>query len=128
MKPEYIYQVVILDDNVENADLLKDYLAIHKITAKQFYFPFTFLNAVQSGLKTKVLLLDIQMPVIDGLTLLSIMKSDHLDFLQNTKIIALTALAMKNDENRCLAAGADYYLSKPFSLNILKQQITSLLQ
>jgi PAS domain S-box-containing protein len=70
-----------------------------------------------------VILMDIQMPGMDGLEAMGQIRQQS--SLQDTPIIALTALAMKSDQERCLAAGADYYLSKPVKLkqldNLLKE-------
>ena len=70
-----------------------------------------------------VILMDIQMPDLDGLEAMGQIRQQS--SLQDTPIIALTALAMKGDQERCLAAGANYYLSKPVKLkqldNLLKE-------
>jgi CheY-like chemotaxis protein len=67
--------------------------------------------------------MDIQMPDMDGLEAMGQIRQQS--SLQDTPIVALTALAMKGDQERCLAAGADYYLSKPVKLkqldNLLKE-------
>lgn len=68
-----------------------------------------------------VVLLDIQLPTMDGLTLAGIIKSD--DRTRHLRVIALTAHAMKRDEARALAAGCDGYLSKPIDTNLLPLQI-----
>jgi PAS domain S-box-containing protein len=73
-----------------------------------------------------LILMDIQMPGMDGLE--AIGRIRELDNLQAVPIIALTALAMKGDQERCLAAGANLYLSKPVKLKQLDMAIRDLLQ
>ena len=65
------------------------------------------------------------MPVMDGLT--AIQHIHQQPELAQIPIIALTALAMKGDRDRCLAAGADEYFSKPVKLKQLDLCIQNLL-
>jgi two-component system cell cycle response regulator DivK len=58
-----------------------------------------------------LILMDIQLPGMDGLQATSMLKNDPLT--QDIPIIALTALAMKGDEERIRAAGCDGYIAKP---------------
>jgi len=62
-------------------------------------------------------LMDIQMPVKDGLTAIKEISADIAT--KDIPIIALTALAMPGDRERCLAAGATEYISKPVKLKEL---------
>ncbi|MEH2235111.1 GAF domain-containing protein [Nostoc sp.] len=72
-----------------------------------------------------LILMDIQMPGMDGL---EAMKQIHLDpNLVDIPIVALTALAMTGDRDRCLEAGANHYLSKPVKLKQLTITIQQLL-
>ncbi len=71
------------------------------------------------------ILMDVQMPEVDGLT--AIKQIRLYPDLVNVPIVALTALAMKGDRERCLAAGANDYLSKPVRLKQLAAIIQSLL-
>ncbi|TVQ63352.1 MAG: response regulator [Spirulina sp. DLM2.Bin59] len=72
-----------------------------------------------------LILMDIQMPGLDGLE--AMRRIRLIPELQSTPIIALTALAMESDRQRCLAAGANEYLSKPVRLKELAQLIPQLL-
>uniref|UniRef100_UPI00387EE07D PAS domain-containing hybrid sensor histidine kinase/response regulator n=1 Tax=Pseudanabaena galeata TaxID=1112103 RepID=UPI00387EE07D len=72
-----------------------------------------------------IILMDIQMPIMDGLEAISQIRSDTK--FASVPIIALTALAMEGDRERCLAAGANEYLSKPIKLKQLATVIQQLL-
>jgi CheY-like chemotaxis protein len=73
-----------------------------------------------------VILMDIQMPTMDGIEATKQIRLDP--NLVNTPIIAMTALAMSGDRDRCLAAGANKYLSKPMKLRQLEATIQELLE
>ena len=72
-------------------------------------------------LKPDIILMDIQMPTMDGLEATRRIRADA--GLAAIPIIALTALAMPDDRERCLNAGANEYLSKPVSLKRLVEII-----
>jgi CheY-like chemotaxis protein len=72
-----------------------------------------------------LILMDIQMPEVDGLE--AIRQIRCLLDRGNIPILAFTALAMENDRERCLAAGANDYLSKPVKLKQLAEKIQQLL-
>jgi len=70
-----------------------------------------------------LVLMDIQMPVMDGLMATAEIRKLGKDRENRVPIIALTAHAMKEDKDRCLAAGMDDYLSKPIKNNDLRRMI-----
>ena len=68
-----------------------------------------------------LILMDIQLPGIDGLSAIAVLKRD--DATRAIPVIALTALAMKGDEERIRAAGCDGYIAKPMDY---KQFLTTI--
>jgi DNA-binding response OmpR family regulator len=73
-----------------------------------------------------VILLDIMMPNLDGYSTLEIIKEQ--ERLKNTKVIFLSAKNNPNDIERGLEMGADAYVTKPYSIKKLMQQIEELFE
>lgn len=72
-----------------------------------------------------LILMDVQMPGMDGLAATGILKGDPLT--RSIPIIALTAHAMKGDDEKILAAGCDGYLAKPFHYPDLLKAVDDIL-
>jgi PAS domain S-box-containing protein len=73
-------------------------------------------------------LMDVQMPVVDGLAAIrTIREQEQREQRRHVPIIALTALTMPGDRERCLAAGADTYISKPVDLKMLEKVVSDLM-
>jgi CheY-like chemotaxis protein len=67
--------------------------------------------------------MDVQMPVMDGFEALAAIRALERSSGRRTPVIALTAHALKEDRDRCLAAGMDDYLSKPIDATRLLEII-----
>ena len=70
-----------------------------------------------------VILMDVMMPKLDGIEATRHIRREEIGSGRRTPIIALTANAMQNDQDSCLAAGMDGYLVKPIKLDQLYQEI-----
>ena len=73
-----------------------------------------------------VVLMDVQMPDIDGFEVTARIRAREAERGGHVPIIAMTAHAMKGDRERCLASGMDDYLCKPLDANLLLALIDSL--
>ena len=96
------------------------------------YRVITCENGLESVMLAKeqlpdLILMDVQMPVLDGLSAIQVIRGLPLA-VSSVPIIALTALAMPGDKECCLEAGADAYLDKPISLRKLTEQIRVMLE
>ncbi|QQG35800.1 MAG: CHASE domain-containing protein [Micavibrio aeruginosavorus] len=78
--------------------------------------------------KYDVVFMDCQMPVMDGFEVTRKIRESSDPSFRNIRIVALTANALKEDESRCLAAGMDDYLSKPFLIDELEAKLMKCLR
>ncbi len=78
------------------------------------------LKNEEAGTPYEMILMDIQMPVMDGYAATARLRRSGI----NVPIIALTAYAMKEDEERCLRAGCSGYVSKPVSEDVLLDRLS----
>ena len=74
-----------------------------------------------------LILMDIQMPVMDGIVATKKIREIESTSDQRVPIIAITANALAGDRNNCLAAGVDDYISKPFQVEVLVRMMNNLL-
>lgn len=116
--------ILLAEDNPSNAEIILDYL---EANGYQTIWARNGKEAVRQALMNNpgLILMDMQMPELDGLDAIRIIRAE--DHITATPIIALTALAMPGDKERCLQVGADAYLSKPISLRQLLKVINRLM-
>ena len=117
-------KVLLVDDDDRNIFALSAYLKAKKIKVETASDGKECLEKLKQ-LTVDVVLLDMMMPVMDGFETLGILRND--DQLKNNKVIALTALAMKGDMERCMEAGADDYCTKPVDIDVLVNKINVLI-
>jgi len=118
------FLILIVDDDEVNSMTVSSYLKVkgyRVLSAKDGKEAIALTKAH----KPDLILMDIQMPVMDGLEATRQIRLDP--NLVDIPIIALTALAMAGDRERCMAAGASDYLAKPIKLKTLADTIWSIL-
>jgi two-component system, cell cycle response regulator DivK len=117
-------RILIVDDNVQNLKLARVILANEGFdvwTAGDAEGALALLRASRPTL----ILMDLQLPGMDGLQLTRQLKADP--STRSIGVIALTAYAMKGDEEKALAAGCDGYLSKPIDTERLPEIVRAYL-
>lgn len=113
--------IMIVDDNMINQEIVQNL-----IRRKRYHFIAAYngreaLNILSSQ-KVDLILMDIQMPELNGIETTKIIRK-KLTGQKHIPIIALTAYAMSEDEQKCREAGMDGYISKPFELSELYHMI-----
>jgi CheY-like chemotaxis protein len=116
--------ILVVDDNVQNLKLARVVLSGEGYEVRTAEDAESALRLMET-FRPRVILMDIQLPGMDGLELTRRLKEDpeYCDII----IVALTAYAMKGDENRALAAGCDGYVSKPIDIDALSRLVAQLL-
>ena len=105
--------VLIVEDNELNMKLFNDLLEAHGYGTIQTR---SGVEAVELTRKHRpdLILMDIQLPEVSGLQVIQWIKDD--EALSQTPIVAITAFAMKGDEEKIRQSGCEAYLSKPISV------------
>ena len=117
-------RILVVEDNPKNMKLIRDVLQ---------FKGFDILEAqsgeegieVARGERPTLVLMDVQLPGIDGLEAMKAIKDDEIT--QDIPVVALTAYAMKGDREQLLAEGFDGYISKPVDIKTLVGTITGYL-
>jgi signal transduction histidine kinase/CheY-like chemotaxis protein len=117
-------RILLVEDNENNIALMTEYLQIagYRVQIARNGHE-ALVRAVE--FMPELILMDIQLPRLDGLEVTRRLR--QLALFRTTPLIVVTALVMPGDCERCLAAGANDYLSKPVSLEDLAAKIRAML-
>lgn len=118
--------ILLAEDNLSNQQIIILYI---KNEVRKIDVAFNGKEALEKFGHSKydLVLMDIQMPVMDGLKATKKIREMEQSTNSHTPIIAVTANAFPEDKERCLASGMDGYISKPFQPEELLQLIKKLL-
>lgn len=108
-----VQSVLIVEDNELNMKLFNDLLVAHGYKTIQTRNGFDALELARKH-RPDLILMDIQLPEVSGLEVTRWLKDD--DTLCQIPIIAVTAFAMRGDEERIRSGGCEAYISKPISV------------
>jgi len=117
-------KVLIVEDNELNMKLFSDLLEAH---GYETVGTNNGLNALDLAREhaPDLILMDIQLPEVSGLEVTKWLKDD--DELSSIPVIAVTAFAMKGDEERIREGGCEAYMSKPISISVFIETIRGFL-
>ncbi len=115
-------KALIVEDNPINMELVLEILTSYGISADEAVNGEEAVAMVEKETYDLVLM-DIELPGMDGVDATKIIKSRH----KNLPVLALTSYAMKGDRERFLAAGFDDYIAKPIDVNCFFEVINKLM-
>ncbi len=116
--------ILVVEDNDKNLKLVRDllelkgYRVLEAVTGEQGF-------AVAMAHVPDLILMDIQLPDVDGTTVLGRLRAEPK--AATIPVVALTAFAMKEDRDRFLSAGFDGYLAKPIEIRTFVDSVSSFL-
>jgi CheY-like chemotaxis protein len=116
--------ILIVDDNPTNLKLAADVLQYEGHTIARAHDAHEAQELLKHT-QPDIILMDIQLPGMDGLTLTRLLKANA--SYQNIPIVALTAFAMKGDEDKAREAGCHSYITKPIETRKLPAQVAEIL-
>jgi CheY-like chemotaxis protein len=118
-------RVLIVDDNPLNVKLATSVLECDGYQILEAGDAAQAIAIIRQA-PPDLILMDIELPGMDGLTLTRLIKADP--GTRRIIIVALTAFAMKGDDQKAKEAGCDGYITKPFDTRKLPEQIAAILE
>lgn len=117
--------VLIVEDNELNMKLFHDLLDAHGYQTLQTKDGMEALAMVRQH-RPDLILMDIQLPEVSGLEVIKWIKED--DNLRSIPVVAVTAFAMKGDEEKMREGGCDAYIAKPISVGKFIETVKQFLE
>ena len=116
--------ILIVEDDPKNLKLFRDLIQVSGYTTLEATDGKQGVELAREK-KPDLILMDIQMPVMDGLEATKLLKND--DVTKDIPIVALTAYAMQGDEEKMREAGFDGYISKPIDVKGFLKKISEVI-
>jgi two-component system cell cycle response regulator DivK len=118
-------KILIVEDNELNLKLFRDLLGAHGFETFETKDGLN-VPSLAREIRPDLILMDIQLPEISGFDITRNLKAEP--DLRDIPVIAVTAFAMKDDEEKILRAGCEAYISKPISIMPFLQTIERFLK
>jgi two-component system cell cycle response regulator DivK len=115
--------ILVVEDNDKNRKLVRDLLQLRGYRTLEASTAGEGINLATTN-NPDLILMDIQLPDMDGVTALGRLRAEP--STAATRVVALTAFAMKDDEARLMEAGFDGYLVKPINIREFPEQVRQL--
>ncbi len=128
LKSKNAKRIWVVEDQPYNQELIIEVLQLEGYIVDLIPDGGVMMEAMQASIASlmpDLIMLDIQLPKVDGFEIVRQLKASS-DW-KHIPVIAVTAMAMKGDRDRCLAAGVNAYMSKPLDLNLLNENIRAML-
>ena len=116
--------ILIVEDNDLNMKLFNDLLQAHGYETVQTMDGRDVLQLAREN-RPDLIIMDIQLPEISGLEVTRMLKAD--DELKDIPVLAVTAFAMKGDEEKIREGGCEGYIAKPISVPTFLETVAKLL-
>ncbi|TGL64900.1 response regulator [Leptospira sarikeiensis] len=118
-------KVLVVDDNLTNLKLICELLELDNFEVLKAHNAEEAVQIIEDN-PLDLILMDIELPGVDGLTLTRQLKSDKKT--KEIPIIAVTAFAMKGDAQKAYGAGCDGYITKPIDTRKFIDQISTFIK
>jgi len=118
---QQLKKILIVDDDDRNIFALKAVLTSKGYSCITAVSGLQALEIMQQQNDISAALVDMMMPGMDGYEMMELVRETS--SLNHVRLIAVTAQAMMGDKEKCLAAGADAYVSKPVDIDNLLQML-----
>jgi CheY-like chemotaxis protein len=120
--------ILIIDDNDINRMIIRGLLEETEVKFDEAENGSVGIDLFElNPEKYDLILMDVQMPILDGLNATRIIRELPLPTAKTVPIVAMTANAFNEDKAECISAGMDDYLSKPLNLEILRKTLAKYL-
>jgi len=112
--------VLIVEDNEKNMKLVRDVLKVKGYHVLEAVDAASGLALARSG-KPDLILMDIQLPDMDGITALKVIRQDKA--LARTPVVAVSASVMPDEQQKIVASGFDSYITKPINMKVFLETV-----